>query len=75
MIDPQYLQVPYPWIQSTTGQKYSEKKILKVLKKQNLNLLHSGNYLHCICNCLQNMYIVLGIKSSRDDLKHTRGYA
>ena len=52
---PPYLQVLHSRIQPATEDgKYSEKKIPESSKKQNLNLMCAGNYLH-------SMYIVLGI--------------
>ena len=41
------------------GSKIFEKNTPEISKKQNLNLLHVGNYLHSI-------YIVLGIISNLD---------
>ena len=63
-LSPLYLWVLYLQIQLTNDPKYLRKKFPESSKKQNLNLLHSGNYLHSI-------YIVLGIIcQSRNDLKY-----
>ena len=43
---------------------FTDKKIPESSKKQNLNLLHTGNYLHCIYSYLHIIYIVLGIISN-----------
>ena len=37
----------YSWIQSSLGQKYL-KNNSESSKRQNINLLHVGNYLYCI---------------------------
>ena len=37
--------------------KYSEKKITENSKKQNLSLLHAGNYLHGIYIVFSTIYI------------------
>ena len=56
-VSPLYLWVPHSSIQQTVDQKYSKKrKIPETSQKQNLNLVHPGNYLHSI-------YVVLGIIS------------
>ena len=50
-----YRQVLYLWIELTTDQKNCLFVLnLESFLKQNLNLLHAGNYSHSI-------YIVLGI--------------
>ena len=49
-----YSGVLYPQIQPTVDQRYLEKQFQEAQKKQNLNLLCAGNYLHSI-------YIVFAI--------------
>ena len=47
-----------PWIQPILDWNYSEKNP-ESSKKQNLNLLHSGNYLHSIYILFTNIYKAL----------------
>ena len=39
-----YSQLPHPWIQPTTDQKYLKKNFQKVPRKQNLNFLYVDSY-------------------------------
>ena len=64
-----HLQLPHPGIQPTADWKYLKKNFQKVPKKQNLNFLYIGNYLHSI-------YIVLTIINNLEMiLKYRGGYA
>ena len=56
-VGPPYLRVSHPWIQPSTDRKYWERKILESSKKQNLNLLSSGNYFYSLCIILTTIYI------------------
>ena len=52
-----YLQVLLVWIQLTSHWKYLGEKVQKFPKKQKLNLLHFGNYLHSIYIAFTTIYI------------------
>lgn len=52
---PLALQVKQPQIENIW------EKIAEISKKENLNLPHTSNYLHYICNYLYSIYVVLDI--------------
>ena len=60
-IDPPYLWVLYPWMQSKIFRK---RQIPESSKKQHLNLPCTGNYLRSIYIDLHSIYIVVGFISN-----------
>ena len=60
-VSPLYPQVPHPRFQPAAYWNYSGKKYPEISNIQNLNLPHTGNYLHCIYNYLYSFYIVFNI--------------